>query len=179
MVNSGPANNLVWSDPPYNAIDARQPTNLNGSDEHGWWEIHMEFANEVCIPLDFEFEVAEVGDDGYAPWAFAVQYVSATEFNLFLSDPIDPGAWTTITHLPSGATLRLGYLPGDVNGDGTTSPVDILALIDSLNGVTERPIWSTDIDRSGVANPADILRLIDLLNGAEGFDVWNGATLPE
>ncbi len=178
VVNSDAPNSLVWSNPPFEAIDARQPTNIDGTGEFGWMEIQLEFASTVCIPVDYEFEVAEAGGDGSAPWVQWVTYDSPTEVGVWLSDAIDPGAWTTITHLPTGATLRLGYLPGDVNGDGTTSPVDILALIDSLNGVTERPIWSTDIDRSGVANPADILRLIDLLNGADGFDVWNGAMLP-
>lgn len=77
------------------------------------------------------------------------------------------------------ASVRLGFLLGDVNGDRTASPVGILFLVDLLDGVGPvLPIWATDIDRSGLAAPADILALIDLLNGASGFGVWNGASLP-
>ena len=57
-------------------------------------------------------------------------------------------------------------------------PLDILALIDRLNGVIALPEWSTDIDRDGSAGPQDILRLIDLLNGAGAFEPWNGKSLP-
>ena len=92
--------------------------------------------------------------------------------------PIDPLAWTTLTHVATGSRVRLGYLPGDTDADGFTSPADILGLIDSLNGVFLRPLWSTDIDRSGVAAPADIIGIIDLLNGVAPFTSFNGASLP-
>jgi len=64
--------------------------------------------------------------------------------------------------------LTLGFLPGDVNGDDTSSPADILDLMDDLNHVRVPGLneWQCDIDRSSLCAPADILRLIDLLNGA-------------
>ena len=70
--------------------------------------------------------------------------------------------------------------PANVNGDGSATPVDILRLIDSLNGVFTPPwgIYSKDIDRSNAATPSDILREIDLLNGAGEFDPWNNVPLP-
>lgn len=86
--------------------------------------------------------------------------------------------WTRITHIPSGTSTRIGFLPGDVNNDRSSGPVDILKLIDHLNGVETFAIYQTDIDRSGVTNPADVLRVIDLLNGADCYDPYNGATLP-
>jgi hypothetical protein len=66
------------------------------------------------------------------------------------------------------------------NGNGKSSPVDILHLIDHLNGVYEPPveIRQCDINRSGVCGPADILRLIDLLNGANTSRPWLGVSLP-
>jgi hypothetical protein len=59
--------------------------------------------------------------------------------------------------------------------------VDILAIIDNLNGRIDPPLpmYQCDIDRSGKCLPADILRVIDLLNGAHCFYPWNGACLPE
>jgi hypothetical protein len=74
----------------------------------------------------------------------------------------------------------VGWLPADANGDGTSSPVDILAIIDNLNSRLEPPleIWQCDINRSSLCEPSDILRLIDLLNGAGVYDSWNGQSLP-
>jgi len=104
-----------------------------------------------------------------------------TQIYLDLSRPLIAGERIRITHKPSNTGVCLGFLPGDVNGDGTTAPADQLDLIDALNGVKKLPIYSTDIDRSGVAAPADILALTDLLNGVgvgAGGTVWNGKKLP-
>ena len=87
---------------------------------------------------------------------------------------------TTITYdntASGGSTLVTGsftYHPGDTNGNGTSTPDDILALIDSLNGTTPLPDERADIDRDGMQGPTDILRLIDVLNGAGEFEAWNG-----
>ncbi len=87
--------------------------------------------------------------------------------------------WTTVTHLSTGASTRIGNLPGDVTGNGITGSADIFALIDMIEGAGDAlPIWSSDIDRSGRVAPSDILRAIDLLNGAEEYEAWNGRTLP-
>ena len=68
-----------------------------------------------------------------------------------------------------------------MDSDTASSAVDILAIIDILNGAVASPwgIYSEDIDHSGLGTPADILRVIDLLNGADEFDIWLGVTKPE
>ncbi|MFQ5415073.1 MAG: dockerin type I domain-containing protein [Phycisphaerae bacterium] len=97
-----------------------------------------------------------------------------------LRDSIPLRAWTILTHIPSGTSVRLGYLPADVNGNRASTATDVLALVDGLNKVGDPlAIYQMDINRSGVANATDILRVIDLLNGAGVYDVWNGATLPD
>ena len=98
---------------------------------------------------------------------------------LELSEPIDAGAWTVVTHEPTGQRVCLGYLPGDVTGDGITAVSDIAALIEAINQVAgrARPPYAADIDRSGVVGPQDVLRLIDLLNGAATLDPWITRTL--
>ena len=60
------------------------------------------------------------------------------------------------------------------------APVDILELIDNLNGVRVPALLlnQCDIDRSNLCAPADILSEIDLLNGANGWPVQNGKSLP-
>lgn len=85
---------------------------------------------------------------------------------------------TTVTHLPTGSATRFGYLPGDVNADGTSAAVDVLTLIDALNGIVALELHSTDINRSGAVDAADVLRLIDLLSGSEVYDTYLGMSLP-
>ena len=106
--------------------------------------------------------------------------VSLCTVRITLDDRIEPGARTVFTHTASSTRTCLGYLPGDADGDGTTSASDILRLIDHLNGFFDPPmqIWQCDLDRSGLCAPADILRVIDLLNGADAFEPWLSAQLP-
>ena len=87
---------------------------------------------------------------------------------------------TTITHCPTGAVTRIGYLPADVNNDKLSNANDVLYLIDVLNGVIDPapPAYQTDPDRSGITNPSDVLRVIDLLNGAGAYDEYLNAELP-
>ncbi|MDO8630495.1 MAG: M12 family metallo-peptidase [Phycisphaerales bacterium] len=170
---------VVSSEPPNNAIDARQPSDPDGNNRTGWSSVVLTLNGEPCTLTPSRFVVSKVGGVLPPPTIVAVEQVTGSTVRLTLNGPIEPGAWTTVEDAVSGTGVRLGFLPGDVNGDGTAAPVDILALIDSLNGVGPMlPLWATDIDRSGVAAPADILSLIDLLNGAGAFNVWNGARLP-
>lgn len=168
---------IVDATPPTNAIDSRQPHNLNGSNATGWYFVRLTLSNANQSVGKSQFEVSEQGGDGIAPGIAAVS-VQGTQALVLFSTPIEPGTWTTVTHIPSGTSTRVGYLPGDVNGDGAATPVDILALIDSINGVTPRPDYATDINRDGTTAPADILREIDLLNGADAFEPWLGRSLP-
>ncbi len=168
---------ILTSFPPNNAIDARQPSLISGKQPTGISIIVTHFSNYALQLVPEDFLVTEEGGDGVAPLV-EIYYITTKELWLYLSEPIETAAWTTIHYLPTQQQIRLGYLPGDVNGDGTSSPVDILALIDSLNNVATRPIYSTDINRSAEAEPSDILREIDLLNGADAFEIWNGVSLP-
>lgn len=168
---------IVESYPASGTIDARQPSSIDGSIQFGIDEIQLSFLGEVdYIPAE-EFSVVQEGGLTQAPNVAGVSPFN-NELTIHLTHPISVGAWTSIIHNPSETFIRIGYLPADVNGDGSSTPTDILALIDSLNGVTIRPHESTDINRSGIAEPSDILRVIDLLNGAGAFEVWNGASLP-
>lgn len=169
---------VISSDPPDGAIDARQPLDPTGTIAQGWSEVVVTFPRNLGGVAGADFAVTQTVA-GAAPVVVDVQPIDVDRVRVVLDRPIEPLAWTTITHLPTATRIRLGYLPGDVNGDRTSAPVDILALIDSLNGVGPvLPIWSTDLDRSALAAPADILQEIDLLNGAGPYAVYNGATLP-
>ncbi len=169
----------VASIPPDGAIDARQPSEPDGTNPVGWQSFDIVFNGETCLTTAADFAVAQEGGVLAAPTVVALEHVGPQTVRVLLSDMIEPGAWTTVTHLSSGAITRVGYLPGDVNSDGTSAPADILKVIDALNGVGDpRAIWSTDVDRSGVAGPPDILRVIDLLNGAGVYQAWLNRSLP-
>jgi len=104
-------------------------------------------------------------------------------YRLMLDRPVSASHWTTLTYRAGAPTngLTYGSLPGDVSGDGTTGPLDILRWIDHSNGVNPGPFgaYSADINRSGAIESQDLLRLIDLYNGAGSYDVWLNVSLPE
>ena len=74
----------------------------------------------------------------------------------------------------------MGFLPGDVGGDGAATAADVLLVIDDLNGILIPPLelWQCDVDRSGICNAADVLGVFDVLNGADAFAPWNNVAIP-
>lgn len=181
---------ILSSLPANGTIDARQTSELQGGPAQGIQSIELEFNGECspdtnpCEPCDCvtlhpeSYSVLELGGDGVGPQIASVVKTTTNHVRINLSEPIQPGAWTTIVYNPTSSPITLGYLPADVNGDETSAPVDILYLINSLNGIVPRPIESTDIDRNGITEVADIMREIDLLVGAQALDVWFYRTLP-
>ncbi len=171
--------NLVGTDPPDGAIDARTPLAADGTTEVGMNQVTFFFDQATNCTSAEHFVIEQQGVAGAAPRVVSVQPVANNGLQVTFDGPIEPKAWTTILHGPTQSVVRLGYLPGDVNGDRFSGPTDILDLIDMLNGVgPARPIWSTDLDRSGVAAPSDILMLVDLLNGAGNLEAYLAARLP-
>jgi hypothetical protein len=169
-------NPIVSSFPPHGAIDARQPSLPDGSDPVGWDIVELTFAAPAAGMTAADLEVTSTCGPGPS---ISETTINESVVEIFLSEPIPPGSWTTIRHIHSDTEIVIGALPGDVNADGTSSPLDILAAIDALNDATSPPIWSLDVNRSGIAEPGDILRIIDLLNGADGFSPWNQVSLCE
>lgn len=171
---------IVAGDPPIGAIDARQPSDPQATVGFGWNVFDITLNGEVCAAVPADFTVIEDGGGAPTPAVTNVQQLSATNFRLTLNQFIEPGAWTEIRHNPTGASMFVGFLPGDVNSDGTTNATDVAALAAFLGGQgASLPPWATDLDRSGTTTPADLVRLIDLMNGAEWFIDWNGFSLPQ
>lgn len=173
---------IISSTPATGEIEARSYASFTLP---GWTSIDATFTlseKECSLPTLFpdEFTIFEADGTGAPPILQEVIPLSPNSVKLNFGMPfVEVGARVTVVHNASGSSVCLGWLPGDVNGNATSSPHDILALIDAINGVRPRPIYSTDINRSGLLEPADILLLIDMLNGALWFDVWNGVSLPE
>ncbi|MEK7552916.1 MAG: PKD domain-containing protein, partial [Patescibacteria group bacterium] len=94
------------------------------------------------------------------------------------SRPVLPGERVTITHRPSGSSVCLGWLPGDVNGDGRVTNLDASMMNGILAGTQTRPSYAADINRDGVINVADQTRLNELLTGTNGQERWLLRELP-
>jgi low density lipoprotein receptor-related protein 5/6 len=165
---------ITGSSPPDGSIDARQPGAPGGGSE-GWSEVRITLSSTAGLTLA-DFLIEE--DPPAAPPAILSLSAAKGEVTVQLERPVTPGSWTTIVHRASGTRTRLGFLPGDVNGDAQVGSVDLLALLDDLNGLSALPVHATDINRSGQPEPQDVLRLLDLLNGAGDYESWNGRTLP-
>lgn len=160
---------IADSFPPDCAVDARQPSNPDGSNPAGWSQI------ELTLTCDPGTSGLNAGSFGVSSSAGTTPTISNAEFDgnvatLTFNARIPVGAWTCVSL--GGSQACLGSLPADASGDRTAAAPDILRLIDCLNGVAVCEMWQCDTDRSNVCGPPDILRIIDLLNGASAFDPW-------
>ncbi len=160
------------------AIDARQPSDPDGSNRAGWDSIEITFAG--C-------DTSKLGSEDFSVRAFPwcdpgpcmVRVIPNGNKATLLLPGVPLGGWICVIYVATGEEVCLAHLPGDVNNDGTSAPTDILYLIDCLNGLTLCEIWQCNVDRSAVCGPPDILRVIDLLNGAGAYDSWLNRNLPE
>ncbi len=170
---------VLFTEPPDRSIDPRQPREFWTPAPGGFQYVLVHFDDEINSVLPSDFLIEQFGADGDAPYVVEATFKYGHTWHLALSGPISTGAWTKITHLPTGQISRLGYLPCDVNGDGVSTPHDILTLIDSHLGTVTRPDFSADINRDGYwYAPADILRLIDMLNGVDVREPYFYKSLP-
>jgi hypothetical protein len=168
---------IISSTPASGAIDARQPSDIDGTSTAGWQSLTMTFNGNSTQLTASDFVVTQQGGLGVAPAITGLTHIDATTVRVDFSAQINPGAWTTVTS--GAAQVRLGYLPGDVNGDGFTSNLDTLLLIDAINGVVNLPLRAVDMDRSGALTQTDLSRLAALLHGSGGiYATWQGRTLP-
>ena len=82
-------------------------------------------------------------------------------------------------HIANQLAWRNPYLQLDVNQDGTTSPLDALIIINSLNELGTRPLTTPasnneipkfyyDVSGDRFMSPFDAVLVINFLNGAEG-----------
>lgn len=170
---------VIGSDPPSGAIDARKPTDRDGTNVHGWQFLDVTMSVYASLQTDGDFVLGLEGGVAGPPAIASVSDLGGERVRVSLQQPIERSAWTTIEHLPSGVEVRLGFLPGDVNANRLFDGNDITALRLALGAFTvTRGQWSMDIDRSGLATGSDLLELVDLYNGAEGYDQFAGRTLP-
>lgn len=150
---------VLGSDPPAGAIDARQG-------KGGWDRIDLIFNADTAGVKAGDFTI----EDGslHAPKIRKLE-AHGTQLTLWFDRGIQPARWTAINHTSSSTGIRIGCLPGDVNGDGFVDAVDVFLLADQANGRTQLPPYQADVDADGTFGVADALRIIDLLNQPNAY----------
>lgn len=173
---------VAFIDPPSGAVDARQPhPPTDTATRQGIKSVNV--AGPAGLDNPACWSLCESAIDGTPNGISGIVDNGDGTFTINLAKAISTGAMTVIEYTAGDATVTRGEFtshPANVNGDSASGPSDILALIDTLNGVSPAVwgIYSTDADHSGVAGPPDILRVIDLLNGASAFDPWLNVQKP-
>lgn len=171
---------IVMSAPANCSIDARQPTDLNGGNPAGADSILLNYncATTGLVPSDFAITRSPQIGPQLSVGSVITGNQTAT-LQLAGGARIPAGAWTCFQHTSNGTRTCIGFQPGDTNGDGITSVLDITTLVNARNGVVPLPLNQTDMDRSGALDSADVARQIDLFNGRDAFDAWYGQGIGE
>ena len=178
VIDLGPCEcRIVESDPPNCSIDARQPSEPDGSGEAMPNFVEYLF-NENCNmlslqPSQFVADPTVVVDrlrrnpDARGPLWLRVQFLNQISMPLV--------EWTCIVYTPPTTPVQrhcYNRLPADVNQNGTSRVLDLRRMIDLCVPLGGCDLLECDADRSGVCAPRDLLRVADLLNGAATYDVW-------
>jgi hypothetical protein len=168
---------IVDSLPPDGAIDACEPATPDGTVVFGWDILQLTVTGDASSLSPDDFVVTHT-TDGPPPCVVTAE-AHGRDVVIELSDMIELFAWTSIVHRASGSSVRLGYLPGDVDGSGDVSGADVNALLGHISGDQRYPKYRTDINRDGVVNTDDVSRLLDLLSGLSSYPVFQGEQLSD
>lgn len=100
-------------------------------------------------------------------------------YSLVLTTPLTANTATRISYGGGGSICLISH-PGNVDANSAANAVDVLRVVDAINGVFVPPfgLYSADADRSGQILPPDILRVVDLLNGAGQLPTQLGTLRP-
>ncbi len=173
---------IVSAVPANGAIDARQPHDPFDATPQGLQAMEVAFSGDVKCVTPAHFEVSKVGV-GAAPAVIEATPLDRHTIRIEFDFLLPPKAWARVTFNPwSGVAKRtstcVGFLPGDVSGDGAGGSADVGSLRACLDSPGTCDLYQSDTDRSGFTTPQDIVRLVDVLMGANMFDPWNEVVLP-
>jgi hypothetical protein len=95
----------------------------------------------------------------------------------FTFDNLEPGTYHVTTHYYRGSNLlslsggtpdcQVGFLRGDVNGDGKVNVSDVSALINMIMGITAMDQSAADVNGDGRVNVSDVSALINIILGIQ------------
>ena len=162
---------MLSSDPPDGAVDARNATKSSKSGGP-WITVRLVFnADSGSVTA----EDLIVQDGSPTPPQIKKISTDGPTLTVQFDRPIQPEAWTTITHKNSSSSTRIGRFPGDVDGDGKADTRDMLTLLDAVNGGRTLPDYRFDIDDNGTLGPGDVLGLLDVITDARARVRSSGA----
>lgn len=168
--------NVPISNPSNCTADARQPSEVNGSNPVGVRSVVFDLVPGGTCNLNLEsFSIDEIPLPNFLTRnrINGVTIIN-NRVTVSLTRMIQLGAWTCVKYLGAGGgEVCFGHHPSDVNRNSTSNASDITAMIDCITSGTCTTL-QCDTDRSGLCTTSDILRAADLLNGAGSFDEWMG-----
>lgn len=144
---------IVSSSPPDRGIDARV-------------QLHAATIDLIlsCSASELEASDFQVDDSTASPPRVEKVSVRDGRAVLTLTKPLSAGRWTTIRLRDGGNGITIGALPGDVNNDGTTTPADVISLIDAISHATAMADYQVDLDGDGSVSVRDVNVAIDLIS---------------
>ncbi|MGB0717207.1 MAG: hypothetical protein ACPGXK_15115, partial [Phycisphaerae bacterium] len=147
---------MVSSSPSHGSVDAR-PGATSGSRNV---TIRMSQGAEGAKASDF---VLKSGKGA----SIAIKSLRATsrQVRLTLEKPLPPGTWTTVTHVPSGTSARLGRFEGDINEDGIVNFDDLSSFFARANSEGAGMPLTKDLDGNGRIGTGDMIALVNKLFG--------------
>lgn len=151
------------SDPADGSIDARFPPAGSRGTSAGWDRVTITFNADTTNLSPGDFAIVDGTNN---PPTIRNIVKDGTSATLEFDHGIAVNSWTKIIHTPSGSTIKLGYQPGDVNGDGSADAADVPTLIDALATRLTLPGNQTDLNHDDNVNAVDLQRLIEAANAA-------------
>jgi hypothetical protein len=174
---------IAHSSLPNNPIDARQPSNLDGSGATGitMFDINTDPEKAGCL-IPSHFTTTFLGESTTGPSVSSTAFVDFDTATLGLSGPIPLATWTRVIKMnnaaPTESSVCLAYLPGDVNQSRTTDTADMQHLVGCLNGTQVCGMHQGDLDRSNELTALDLARGMEILLGSQEFREWRGVNIP-
>ena len=182
---------IVSADPAAGYIDPRQDRPTGSNTPQGLTRFTVTFnepnglrngnvAVESTAPVSewpaVEWVTRPDGDDGDT-WEIRLdkRIAPGQRTRFIISDEAEAAA---VGEQGATSVVELSFLPGDVNGNGTSNTQDLLAWIMAFNsGAAD--LLHHDINRNELINTQDLLRIVQLLNGTFTQQPWNGMSLPD
>ena len=165
----GSVNTILRSDPPNRAVDARQPWGIDGGNVAGWSQVVLTFTGYAEAVTMSDFAIQFDGPPGGAPIIGGLEPAGVHRLAVVLDRPLPPCSRLTIQHLPSGGTVVLSAIPGDVNADGLADATDVMGLVLKLNSSDFTPLRSADVNRSDRPDSVDLVHIVDVIHRAGAY----------
>ncbi len=128
-----------------------------------WYVKQYELANDDCF-MNFVFNTGASG----SPQTVDVRYATTDKF-FMISDETDPdenkNMVLDVTEDYAGLPVLPAAIPGDVNGDGHVSSVDITALYNYLLDSDDSAIVNGDQDGDGHISSVDVTVVYNIILG--------------